>query len=81
MLISIFTFSVVSELQLSPKGSDKLAYIFQTSDATSSADEGDQEELVQQMKQYEMYKKKYARNTIFDPTKTELSKLNSFECL
>ena len=81
MSFSIFLFSVVGELLLSPLGKEKLAYILKTSNAKSSADEGYQQELFQQMKQYEMYKKKYANNIIFDPTKTELSKLNSFECL
>ena len=61
-------------------GKDRLAYILQSSNAKSSFEEGYQKELIAQMKQYEMYKKEYAGNIIFDPTKTELSKLNCVEC-
>ena len=62
------------------EGKNRLAYILQKSNANSSFEEGDQNELIAQMKQYEMYKKEYAGNIIFDPTKTELSKLNCVEC-
>ena len=61
-------------------GRERLAHILRANIATSSPETEDRQELISQMKQYEMYKTNYdARNIMFDPTKNALSKLPNFE--
>ena len=69
-------FPVVSAVQrysLPTHRRDKLAYILQTN-MSPREEEG---ELYKQMEHYEMYKRNYATNIFFDPTKTSLSELHN----
>ena len=50
-----------------------LAYILKSDIAKASFESEHQQELLSQMKEYEMYKRDFARNIVFDPTETDLS--------
>ena len=51
----------------------QLAYILKSDVARSSLKSEHWQELLSQMKEYEMYKRDFARNIVFDPTETDLS--------
>ena len=53
-----------------------MADILRTNIARSSPDVADRQELMTEMNQYELYKKSYANDIVFDPTQTKLCKLN-----
>ena len=72
----IYPLSVVSAVQrysLPTHRRDKLAYILQTN-MRPREEAGD---LYKQMEHYELYKRNYATNIFFDPTKTSLSELHN----
>ena len=50
-----------------------LAYILKSDIAKSSLESEHRQELVNQMKRYEMYKRNFVRDIVFDPTETGLS--------
>ena len=50
-----------------------LAYILKSDIAKSSLESEHRQELVNQMKGYEMYKRNFVRDIVFDPTETGLS--------
>ena len=57
--------------------SEALAYIQKENIAkiSTGVNDDNQQELILQMRQYEMYRDSYATNIVFDPTNTNLSKL------
>ena len=60
-------------------GRERLTHILKANIARSSPETEDRQELIRQMKQYQMYKTNYARNIVFGPTKNSLSELTSLE--
>ena len=50
-----------------------LVYILKSNFRKSSLESEHRQELVNQMKGYEMYKKNFVRDIVFDPTETGLS--------
>ena len=69
----IFQSSVVAAVAVGIQN-ERLAHIMSADIAKSSPKEAERQQLISQMNQYEMYKKSYVRNMVFDPTKTTLSK-------
>ena len=59
------------------KKKEDLAYIQKENIAkiSTGVDDDNQQELILQMRQYEMYRDNYVTNIVFDPTNTNLSKL------
>ena len=55
-----------------------LAYILKSDIAKSSLESENRHELVSQMKEYEMYKRHFVRDIVFDPTQTDLSMFHVF---
>ena len=56
----------------------QLGYILKSKIGRTSVDSDHRRELFAQMEQYEVYKKSYARDIVFDPAEPCLSKLSDF---
>ena len=55
-----------------------LAYILKSDIAKSSLESEHRQELISQMKQYEMYKRDFVRDIVFDPKQADLSMFHVF---
>ena len=73
-IILKFQFSVVSNIPMREEDRQThLVYILKSNFRKSSLESEHRQELVNQMKGYEMYKKNFVRDIVFDPTETGLS--------
>ena len=81
-MVSFIAYDVILKFQLSVvinipmREEDRqthLVYILKSNFGKSSLESEHQQELVNQMKGYEMYKKNFVRDIVFDPTETGLS--------
>ena len=74
----IFLFSVVKRIPMREKDrATHLSYILKSKIERTSMESDHRRELFAQMEQYEVYKKSYARDIVFDPAEPCLSKLNA----
>ena len=73
-IILKFQFSVVINIPMREEDRQThLVYILKSNFRKSSLESEHRQELVNQMKGYEMYKKNFVRDIVFDPTETGLS--------